>query len=117
MKTLFVLNESPYVGDRSKNALQLSLAILESQPDAEISVSLLSEAVVVARRVQKLPDSPSSADYALKCLVERGAQILLCDKSMYERDISIEDVNSGVRRSNLGELASISLSADRLVVF
>lgn len=56
MKTLFVLNNPPYGSERCFNALRLAHAPLKQYPQAEVSVFLMADAVIAARKGQKTPD-------------------------------------------------------------
>ena len=56
MKALFVLNDPPYGTERFYNALRLAHALLKNDPVVEITVFLMADAVVGARKGQKTPD-------------------------------------------------------------
>ena len=56
MKALFVLNDPPYGTERCYNALRLAHALLKKDPETEITVFLMADAVVGARKGQKTPD-------------------------------------------------------------
>ena len=45
MKTLFILNDPPYGTERCYNTLQLVHGLLKQDPDAEVSVFLIADAV------------------------------------------------------------------------
>jgi len=50
MKTLFILNEPPYGSERCYNALRLAHALLKKDPDTDITVFLMADSVVAARK-------------------------------------------------------------------
>jgi uncharacterized protein involved in oxidation of intracellular sulfur len=56
MKTLFILNDPPYGIERCYNALRLAHALLKKDPDSDITVFLMADSVIAARKGQKTPD-------------------------------------------------------------
>ena len=64
MKTLFILNDPPYGTERCPNALRLTHTLLKKEPEAEITVFLVADAVVAGRRGQKTPDG-----YNMECML------------------------------------------------
>jgi uncharacterized protein involved in oxidation of intracellular sulfur len=56
MNTLFVLNDPPYGTERCYNALRLAHALLKSNPEAQVTVFLMADAVAAAKAGQKTPD-------------------------------------------------------------
>ncbi len=66
MKALFVLNDPPYGTERCYNGLRLAHALLKNDPLAEITVFLMADAVVAARKGQKTPDGYYNMERMLK---------------------------------------------------
>jgi uncharacterized protein involved in oxidation of intracellular sulfur len=56
MRFLFVLNDPPYGTERTYNGLRLAHAIAKKDPEAQITVFLMADAVAAARRGQKTSD-------------------------------------------------------------
>ena len=54
MNTLLILNDAPYGGERSYNALRLARA-LSKEPDQVVRVFLMGDAVACAKSGQKVP--------------------------------------------------------------
>lgn len=117
MKTLFVLNDPPYGTERCYNALRLAHALLKNDPAMEVTVFLLADAVVAARKGQKTPDGYYNMERMLKRVVAGKGQVLLCGTCMDARGMVEADVMDGARRSTMDELSAATLAADKLLVF
>lgn len=116
MKTLFILNDPPYGTERSHNALRLVYTLLKKEPEAEITVFLMADAVIAARRGQKTPDGYYNMERMLKRVCAKGA-VLLCGTCMDARGMTDGDVMDGARRSTMDELGDTTLAADKVLVF
>ena len=117
MKTLFVLNDPPYGTERCYNALRLAHALLKNDPAMEVTVFLMADAVVAARKGQKTPDGYYNMERMLKRVVAGKGQVLLCGTCMDARGMVEADVMDGARRSTMDELAAATLAADKVLVF
>jgi uncharacterized protein involved in oxidation of intracellular sulfur len=117
MKALFVLNDPPYGSERCYNALRLAHALLKNDPAAEITVFLIADAVVAARKGQKTPDGYYNIERMLKRVVSGNCKVLLCGSCMDARGMSESDLMDGSRRSTLDELVTETLFAHKVLVF
>lgn len=117
MKTLFVLNDPPYGTERCYNALRLAHGLLKSDPATEITVFLMADAVVAARKGQKTPDGYYNMERMLKRVVSSKGQVLLCGTCMDARGMIEGDVMDGARRSTMDELAAATIAADKVMIF
>lgn len=117
MKTLFILNDPPYGSERCFNALRLAHALLKKDPETEITVFLMADAVIAARRGQKTPDGYYNMERMLKRLAAGRGAVLLCGTCMDARGMTDGDAMDGARRSTMDELAAETLSADKVLVF
>lgn len=117
MKALFVLNDPPYGTERCYNGLRLAHALLKNDPLAEITVFLMADAVVAARKGQKTPDGYYNMERMLKRVAIGKGQVLLCGTCMDARGMTAEDMMDGARRSTMDELAAATVSADKVLVF
>ncbi len=117
MKALFVLNDPPYGTERCFNGLRLTHALLKNDPAAEITVFLMADAVVAARKSQKTPDGYYNLERMLKRVVVGKGQVLLCGTCMDARGMTAEDMMEGARRSTMDELATATVAADKVLVF
>jgi uncharacterized protein involved in oxidation of intracellular sulfur len=116
MKTLLVLNDPPYGTERCYNALRLAHTLLKKDPEAEITVFLMADAVVAARKGQKTPDGYYNMERMLKRVITNGT-VLLCGTCMDARGMTDDDVMDGARRSTMNELGEATLNADKVLVF
>ena len=117
MKTLFILNDPPYGTERTYNGLRLASALLKADPETEITVFLIGDAVISAKRGQKTPDGYYNMERMLKRVIVGRGQVLLCGTCMDARGIANDDVMDGARRSTMDELAVATLASDKVLVF
>jgi len=114
MKILIILNDPPYGTERSYNGLRLAMALAKN--DAAITVFLLADAVVCAKRGQMLPDGFYSLEWMLKGVLRKG-EVLLCGTCMDARGLTDDEIIDGAQRSTMQELTERTLAADRVLVF
>lgn len=117
MKTLFILNDPPYGTERCYNALRLAHTLLKKEPEAEVTVFLMADAVVAARKGQKTPDGYYNMERMLKRVAAGKGAVLLCGTCMDARGMTDDDVMNGARRSTMDALADATISADKVLVF
>lgn len=116
MKYLFILNDPPYGTERSYNAMRLADRILKDDDAAEVTVFLMSDAVVCARAGQKTPDGYYNLERMLKPIMRKG-EVLLCSACMDARALADDELVEGARRSSMVELAERMTAADKVLVF
>lgn len=117
MKALFVLNDPPYGTERCYNALRLAHSLLKNDPANEITVFLMADAVVAARKDQKTPDGYYNIERMLKRVVVGNGKVLLCGTCMDARGMVEIDVMDGALRSTMDELAALTIAADKVMIF
>jgi len=117
VKILFILNDPPYGTERCYNALRLALALQRKEPATQLSVFLMADAVVAARRGQKTPDGYYNLERMLKRVFAVNGQVLLCGTCMDARGLTEAELMEGSRRSTMDELATETLAADKVIVF
>ncbi|MDO8354239.1 MAG: DsrE family protein [Aestuariivirga sp.] len=117
MKALFVLNDPPYGTERCFNGLRLAHALLKNDPAAEVTVFLMADAVIAARKGQKTPDGYYNMERMLKRVATVKSQVLLCGTCMDARGMTAEDMMEGARRSTMDELAASTIEADKVMIF
>jgi len=117
MQILLILNEAPYGTERCYNSLRLALALIKSEPATAITIFLMADAVVAAKAGQKTPDGYYNVERMLKGVVAAKGQILLCATCMDARGLTDTEMTAGARRSSMAELASMTLAADKVLVF
>jgi uncharacterized protein involved in oxidation of intracellular sulfur len=117
MKHLFVLNDPPYGTERCYNGLRLTHALLKNDPDADVTVFLMADAVSCAKRGQKTPDGYYNVERMLKRIITAKGRILLCGACMDARGLTEDELTAGATRSTMSELAASTLAADKVLVF
>ena len=114
-KTLFILNDPPYGTERSYNGLRLAKAV-SKQPDQQIRVFLMGDAVACAKAGQKLPDGYYNAADMVK-MVAMAGDVGLCGTCMTARGLEDGELVAGVLRKTLNDLAAWTAAADKVLVF
>ena len=117
MKALFILNDPPYGTERCYNGLRLASALIKNDPGAEVTIFLMADAVIGARRGQKTPEGYYNVERMLKRVVAARGQVLLCGTCMDARGMTEGDVMEGAQRSTMDALAAATLAADKVLVF
>ncbi|MHB8886312.1 MAG: DsrE/DsrF/TusD sulfur relay family protein [Methylovirgula sp.] len=117
MKTLFILNDPPYGTERIYNALRLAHALLKKEPQTEVTVFLMADAVVGAKAGQKTPDGYYNVERMLKRVLTGNGKVLLCGTCMDARGLDDAAIMAGARRSTMDELAEATAEADKVLVF
>lgn len=117
MKILFVVNDPPYGTERSYNALRLAGALVRHDPQPEVTVFLLADAVSCAKRGQKVPQGFYNIELMVKSVLRGGGEVLLCGTCLDARGLVEAELVEGTRRSSLDALAEQSLAADRVLTF
>jgi uncharacterized protein involved in oxidation of intracellular sulfur len=116
MKVLFIINDPPYGTERVYNALRLAHALLKKEPETEVTVFLMADAVLAAKAGQKTPEGYYNAERMLKRLAGKG-QVLLCGTCLDARGLADVELMEGARRSTMDELAAATIAADKVLVF
>ena len=114
MKTLIILNDPPYGTERSFNGLRLAKALAVA--DNEVSVFLMADAVTCAKQGQKVPQGFYNLELMLNSVIRAG-RVLLCGTCMDARGLNDNYVLWGAERSTMKELAELTESADKVLIF
>jgi uncharacterized protein involved in oxidation of intracellular sulfur len=117
MKTLFIVNDPPYGTERVYNALRLAHALVKRQPEMEVTVFLMADAVLAGKARQKTPEGYYNIERMLKRVLSSKGAVLLCGTCMDARGISDAELIDSARRSTTDELAAATIEADRVLVF
>lgn len=116
MKYLFILNDPAYGTERSYNALRLAMSLQKQEPETEITIFLMGDAVVCAKTGQKTPDGYYNLERMLKPFVRKG-EVLLCGTCMDARGMVETEAMEGAHRSSMDELTKRTRAADKVLVF
>lgn len=117
MNALFILNTAPYGDERAYNALRLAHALHKHDPDGEVTVFLMADAVTVAKAGQSTPEGYYNMERMIKRVLVAKGRVLLCGTCMDARGIKEEEIVEGARRSTMDDLAKAALAADKVMVF
>jgi len=117
MKTLLILNDPPYGTERCYNALRLAHTLAKKEPGAGITVFLMADSIVAARKGQKTPDGYYNVERMLTRVLAGKGAVLLCATCMDARGMTDADVVDGARRSTMDELAAETIASDKVLVF
>jgi uncharacterized protein involved in oxidation of intracellular sulfur len=115
MQTLFILNDPPYGSERSYNGLRLAKA-LSKQPDQQIKVFLMGDAVACAKGGQKVPEGYYNAADMVKMVAAAG-EVGLCGTCLNARGIGDEELVPGALRKTMNDLAGWTAAADKVLIF
>jgi uncharacterized protein involved in oxidation of intracellular sulfur len=116
MKILFIVNDPPYGTERCFNAFRLALALQKNEEKPEISVFLMADAVVCGKAGQKTPDGYYSLERMIQAVIRR-AEVILCGTCMDARGIADSELIAGTARGTMPQLARLTLTADKVLVF
>lgn len=116
MKTLFVLNDSPYGVERSYNALRLA-GSLAKRDGEDVRVFLMGDAAACAKAGQSVPQGYYNVNSMLQAVILKRAAVGVCGSCMDARGIKEVELLEGTQRSSLEELADWTQWADKALVF
>ena len=116
-KLLFILNEAPYGGERSYNALRLAMDLQKRRPKPEVRVFLVGDGAWCAKAGQATPEGYSNIERMLKGVASRGGTVGVCGSCMDARGLAEGDLTKASRRSSLDEMGTWTLWADKVLVF
>jgi uncharacterized protein involved in oxidation of intracellular sulfur len=115
-KTLFILNEQPYGGERSYNGLRLAITLIKTQTE-EVRMFLMGDAAACAKRGQKVPQGYYNVADMLGIVARRGGKIGVCGTCMEARGITDAELLEGTQHSTMAELTEWHQWADKVLVF
>jgi uncharacterized protein involved in oxidation of intracellular sulfur len=115
-KTLFILNEQPYGGERSYNGLRLAISLVKTQTE-EVRMFLMGDAAACAKRGQKVPQGYYNVADMLGIVARRGGKVAVCGTCMEARGITDAELLEGTQHSSMAELTEWHQWADKVLVF
>jgi uncharacterized protein involved in oxidation of intracellular sulfur len=118
MNIVIILNDPPYGSERGYNGLRLAHALAKNASEVEITVFLMADAVLCAKRGQKPPEGFYNLERMLKRVVAGSTnRVLLCGTCMDARGLAESEIMEGAHRSTMDELAQATVAADKVLVF
>jgi len=117
MRHLLILNDPPYGTERSYNGLRMAHALARNDPGGDVTVFLMADAVLCAKRGQKTPDGYYNLERMIHRVISARGRVLMCGTCLDARGLTVEDMLEGAVRSTMDELAEATLAADKVLVF
>ena len=114
--TLFLLNDAPYGGERSYNALRLAGALSKREGES-LKVFLIGDAVDCAKAHQQVPQGYYNIQVMLQAVQRHGSQIGVCGTCLDARGIALEELVEGAMRGTMEQLTDWTAWADKTLVF
>lgn len=102
MKHLIILNDPPYGTERSFNGLRLAHALAKHDPNGEVTVFLMADAVLCAKAGQKTPDGYYNLERMLRRVISAKGRLLICGTCMDARGLTADDMLEGDARRRQG---------------
>lgn len=116
-KLLYILNDSPYGGEKTFNALRFALALKEEHnQDVEMKIFCFSNAVLSGLKGQN-PKEGANVQEVLAILTGLGVEVKLCTTCTNARAISKQPLIEGVSLGTLADVAEWTLWADKVLTF
>jgi uncharacterized protein involved in oxidation of intracellular sulfur len=116
MSVLIIANDAPYGSERTYNALRLASVLLSVEPDLELTLFLLGDAVACAKSGQTTPQGYYNVERMLIPILRKGI-VLACETCLAARGLEAKDLSEGCRPAKLGDLGTLVLDADRVLTF
>jgi uncharacterized protein involved in oxidation of intracellular sulfur len=116
MQVLIIIHDAPYGTERAYQALRLADALLKIEDDLELTVYLTADGVFCAKDGQDTPQGYYNIGRMLKPVLRKG-KVMCCRMCSAARGITQDDLMDGVLITRLGDLAMLTLEADKVLVY
>jgi len=117
MKILILINDAPYGTEKAYNAFRLAMQIKKDYPENEIWIFLMADAATCALPYQNTPQGYYNIERMLKSVINKGGKVKICGTCAEARGIKDLQLIDGTELSNMAELASWTIQADKVLVF
>ena len=117
MKILFILNEAPYGSEKTYNALRLAMTLQKDQPNTEVLIFLMADAVSAALPAQTTPQGYYNVERMVKSVASKGGQVRLCGACCEARGIKAMPLLNGTEISTMSQLAQWTVESEKVLVF
>jgi uncharacterized protein involved in oxidation of intracellular sulfur len=115
-KILIIVNDPPYGTERSYNGLRLATTLSRSE-GISLRVFLMADSIRCAQRGQTTPEGYYNVERMIKDIATKGVEVGACGGCMEARGMRDEDLVEGVHRSNMAELTTWTIEADKVITF
>ncbi len=116
MQVLIIIQDAPYGSERAYQALRLADALLKIEDDLELTVYLTADGVLCGKKGQETPQGYYNVGRMLKPLLRNGT-VMACRMCSEARGMTQEDMLDGILITRLGDLAQLTLEADKVLVY
>ena len=116
MQMLIIIHDPPYGSERPYQALRLADALLKIEDELDLTVYLTADAVLCAKTGQDTPDGYYNVERMLKPILRKGS-VMACRMCMAARGLTGADLMEGVLETRLGDLAQVTLEADKVLIY
>ena len=117
MNLTLILNDPPYGTERSYNGLRLAMALLKENPENQVNIFLIGDAVSCAISGQKTPEGYYNLERMIRALVTKKVNIKCCGTCLNARGLNEEVLVSGVKRGSMSDLAEWTAMSDKVITF
>ncbi|MFQ5821487.1 MAG: DsrE/DsrF/TusD sulfur relay family protein [Candidatus Heimdallarchaeota archaeon] len=100
-----IISDAPYGLERPWNALRLALTLTSAAIKSKVNVFLLGDAVVIAKKGQRLPEGYYNLEKMLTDLIRQGENVRACSTCLKARGLNQDDLVEGVEIGAMIELA------------
>ncbi|NIF57713.1 hypothetical protein F3J27_02465 [Enterobacter sp. Ap-916] len=115
-KIVIIANGAAYGSESLFNSLRLAIALRDQEPQPEVKLFLMSDAVTAGLRGQK-PAEGYNIQQMLEILTAQGVPVKLCKTCTDGRGITSLPLIEGVAIGTLLELAKWTLASDKILTF
>jgi uncharacterized protein involved in oxidation of intracellular sulfur len=116
MKALVVVTDASALAERCVTGLRLAQALLRTE-GTDVQVFLVGSAVECAAAGRGSRSGTVDPAHLLASLIGAGGDVRACSTSLADRGIDASELLLGILPAATADLASMTLAADRLLVF
>ena len=114
---LFIVNDSPYGGEKTFNALRFAINLQEDHcKEVNIKVFAFSDSILSGIADQN-PNEGSNVQQLIDILVAQGAEVKLCTSCVKARGLLDAKLIDGVTLGTLADVSEWTLWADKVLTF
>lgn len=117
MKTLILINEAPYGGEKAYNAMRLANQLGKDHPTAEVRIFLMADAANCAIANQTTPNGYYNIERMIKLALTKGAKVKICGSCAEARGLKNVALIEGAEMSTMAELTNWVVDSDKVLVF
>ena len=117
MTILILINDAPYGTEKAYNGLRLAMALQKDQPNVQVNVFLMADAVSCALPNQNTPQGYYNIERMIKSVLGKGGKVKACGTCADARGIRNVQFAEGAEISNMAELAQWTVDADKVFTF